>query len=115
MLTETKIFAIHDVMTLVSMMVQRLVPETLQEELILSRAGYREIDNYFFFSTFRDEMGEFTYDVYKLENQRSFGTAARYIKQNWDELESGELIDIEYILGEIDEDQITRFEDEFTF
>jgi hypothetical protein len=43
------------------------------------------------------------YDPYEWVGARTMRVAHQYIEENWDQLESGEVIDVEFILGETDE------------
>lgn len=43
--------------------------------------------------------GTFCYDIYDWED-RTMHTAHEYIRDNWENLESGDVIDVQFILGE---------------
>ena len=40
------------------------------------------------------------YDPYHWDNHRTMGNAHNYIAEHWDELKSGDVVDVEFILGE---------------
>jgi len=40
------------------------------------------------------------YDPYNWDNPRTMGNAHRYIEQHWDDLQSNDVVDVEFILGE---------------
>lgn len=44
--------------------------------------------------------------------ERTLGTSCQYIMENWDELKNGQVIDVEYVLGEVSKPKISqRLED----
>ena len=40
------------------------------------------------------------YDPYNWDNLRTMGNAHHYIAEHWDELHDGDVIDVQFILGE---------------
>jgi len=40
------------------------------------------------------------YDPWKWTGNRTYNTAHQWIEQHWDEIESGAVVDVEFILGE---------------
>jgi hypothetical protein len=40
------------------------------------------------------------YDPYNWDNPRTMGNAHRYIAERWDELKDGDVVDVQFILGE---------------
>jgi len=81
-------------------------PEAEAEAWLLRRAGYgTEGPPYLvLFSRLGPNPEEVQYDPYKWsdlrKNIRTIPEAHRYISEHWDELESGAVIDVEFILGE---------------
>jgi hypothetical protein len=127
----TKLFEIRDRGTFMPMMAVRLmvrdtafrhntgrspivVPNQMAiddnaEEWLLRRAGYgREQINdhggdtepYVIFIRLVEVDAE--YDAFSWQNQRTLGVAHRYIIEHWNELVSGQVIDVQHILGESD-------------
>jgi molybdenum-dependent DNA-binding transcriptional regulator ModE len=47
-----------------------------------------------------DGTGSLMYDSRKWADSRTYGVAHTYIENNWDDLDNGAVIDVEYILGE---------------
>lgn len=53
------------------------------------------------------ELNEAHYDAYHWEDRTRF-TAHQYIQENWEKLKSGDVIDVEYILGETTEPKMSQ-------
>lgn len=76
---------------------------TPEERYLLRRAGYSESSKPLVLLCRLDacgQQGAASYDPYSWGMARTMGTAQEYICQHWGELESGEVIDVECILGE---------------
>jgi hypothetical protein len=68
-----------------------------REFKLLERSGYGQ--RLILFG--RLEGGEFSFDPYDHKGgARTVAEAHRYIAEHWDDLESGTLIDVEFVLGE---------------
>lgn len=95
---NSKMFEVRDRGTCISVVATKLQSPNKSEEFLLGRAGFHGNG---FPSVLLTHMETFesTYDAYKWNN-RSMMTAHRYIQQNFDNLETGDVIDVEYILGE---------------
>jgi hypothetical protein len=68
------------------------------DEYLLRRSGYRS-EYQTVLLTRLDGSGKAHCDPYDWED-RTFKTAHNYIQNNWDALTSGDVIDVEFILGE---------------
>ena len=113
MYAESKLFAVHDRATLIAVLAQRFSPDNAEEEAIMARAGFGDPESYDFFVKMAGDVQEFSYDPFAFSDQLTLGSAARYIRSNWDELDSGMMLDAEVIRGEKDPDEAHRFEDEY--
>ena len=96
---ETKLFEVRDRGTCMSVMATAM--DTMancseRERKILKHAGYGR--RLILFGVAHG--GPFSYDPYDWGNERTRFTAHRYVEQNWDDLSSGEVIDVPFILGE---------------
>ena len=69
------------------------------EEFMLRRAGYSLESPLVALSYAKADGRPFDYDPYSWSN-RTMQTAHRYIQEHWNELESGDVVDVEFILGE---------------
>lgn len=99
----TKAFEIRDRMTFIPVIATRLASEHAAESYLLGLAGYGQLT----------QSGEPWVLVLRLVDSancfdpRDWGFGSRtmvvahdYIEKNWDLLETGSVIDVEYILGE---------------
>lgn len=95
---ETKLFEVRDrgtCMSVIAIKIDALGSED-RERKILRHAGYGRA--LILFGTAKG--GPFYYDPYSWGNERTRFTAHKYVEQNWDDLSSGEVIDVPFILGE---------------
>lgn len=98
---KCKIFEIRDRSTCLAVTAMQMHSTEEAEKYLLARAGFPS-DGYATVVLTNLETFESTYDAYKWDN-RSLREAHKYIQQNFNSLESGDVIDIEYILGETKE------------
>jgi hypothetical protein len=98
----TKMFEIRDDGTLMPVIAIKFEPADDRERAVLYRGGYGgtadEQGRYIYLINLNNEEG--STDPYEHRRGRTRLEAHRYIKQHFDELPPGALIDIEYILGE---------------
>lgn len=98
---ETKLFEVRDRGTLIAVITIRLGCRNEQERYLLSRCGYgkqkEEQEKYVLYAGLQEY--EMQYDPFKQPN-RTRHVSHKYILEHWDKLTSGEVIDVEYILGE---------------
>jgi len=103
---ETKTFEIRDVGTFIPMVgilmaggpFHPTLTGRVRDEPLLRRAGYGAHSRLVLFTRL-DGGGKAHHDPYAW-GDRTYSTAHNYITENWDKLESGALIDVEFILGE---------------
>jgi len=108
---ETKLFEVRDRATFIPCFGIRMCaepdPETWPqahlgmeaEAYLLRRAGFGFEEPLVLFG--RLDGGECNYDVYCWKSgSRTMREAHRYVQEKWEELRSGDVIDIEYILAE---------------
>ena len=98
---KSKIFEVRDKGTLVPVMatmVSNNTGEDSYEDSLMTRAGYGTFGMVIMTIL---ATGESTNDPYKWDNSsRTFREAHQYIYLNYYKLNSGDVIDVEYILGE---------------
>lgn len=97
---KIKLFEIRDRATFIPAMAILLDGDTTNaEEYLLHRAGYgrRPSRNYVYLINL--ESGKGNYDPFKW-NGRTMIEAHRHIFANFDNMESGDVVDVEYIIGE---------------
>lgn len=101
---QVKLFEIRDRATFIPAMAVKLDGScTSQEDWLLSRAGYgpcNSKDRYYVYLTNLVD-GTTQYDKYRWDGfSRTMTSAHGYILDHFDELISGQVIDVEFILGE---------------
>jgi hypothetical protein len=68
-----------------------------RDYLLLRRAGYGP-DRCILFGPLAG--GDFTYDPYEHKSLRTIPAAHVYVEKEWDNLKSGDIIDVQFIVGE---------------
>ena len=98
---ETKTFEILDRMTFIPALAIRLEPGNEADRYLLARAGYGLIpeEQREYIVLMRLATCEAQHDP-EVWGGRTMPTAHRFIRDNWVVLESGVVIDVEFILGE---------------
>lgn len=100
MRTEAKLLAILDRCTCIPLIATRYHPATAREAAMFRRHGFKSDpgDDYTFFYLPNEDLC--SYDPYRMGHDYTVGTACRYVREHWDEIESGAAIDSEFIRGE---------------
>lgn len=98
---ETKLFEVR--MTFVPVICIKCSPEGEEEHYLLVMAGYglqvKTIEQNILYAKLAG--GEMTADAFEIcQGNRTHTAAHQYIIQSWDGLKSGDVIDVEFILGE---------------
>lgn len=100
---QVKLFEIRDKATFIPMMAIKLAANSEADRYLLSRAGYgrsNELFNrYVLLAQINGDCGKITNDPYEWGG-RTYPVAHQHIIDHWGELESGAVIDVEFILGE---------------
>ena len=98
----TKLFEIRDRLTFVPALAIQLDSPTEAERYLLSRAGFGNKDvglwNYIVLWPMHLDFHVATTDPGYWDD-RTYQTAHYHIMENWDSLKSGDVIDVEFILG----------------
>jgi hypothetical protein len=101
---QTKLLEIRDRGTTISALALRLVAVTEAERYLVVRAGYGsspdEQRQYVLLLDLNGGAGEFHSDPYAWRGGRTLHLAQLYINEHFDQLESGQVIDIEFLCGE---------------
>ena len=101
---KTKLFEIRDRGTFMPAMATQAKSSDEKETYLLRSSGFSNsplIVLYFL------ELNEGHWDAYHW-GDRTRHYAHNYIQQNWDALESGDVIDVEYVLGETPEPKVSQ-------
>lgn len=102
---QPKTFEIRDRATFIPAIALRLDPGTDRDRYLLARAGYgrlRSVQSGYILLSCNVSGGT---DIIMNSDPnawggRTFPVAHRYIIEHWDELESGAVVDVEFIMGE---------------
>lgn len=103
MKTETKFIALLDRMTCIPCLAMRYTAESIGERAMFKRHGFggSPDDRYTFF--YLPNSGECSYDPYKLGDDYTVGTCCSHIRDHWDDIKSGSVVDAEFLRGEVKE------------
>lgn len=101
----TKLFEVRDIATYIPVMASKMDPSNEAERYLIARAGYgtvpSEQNEYIMLVPIDGGCSRATTDPYNYPTGiRTLREAHKYIKEHFDELENGAVIDIEYIMGE---------------
>ncbi len=98
---ETKLFELRDKATFIPIIAIKMRSNESQEKWLLRRAGYGE-DFDLFLVTALNGYSQARYDKFEWQN-RTWTYAHDHIEKNWNSLNSGDVIDVEYLLNETKE------------
>jgi hypothetical protein len=104
---QTKLFEIRDRQTMIPVMATKMTPEDEPQRYLLARAGYgrtrEEQAKYVIVTKLAGDCFASNYDPYGWrDGGRTMNQAHIHISRNFDALETGSVIDVEFILGETD-------------
>lgn len=105
----TKLLEIRDEGTCIPAMATEAVGDTVEQDAILRRAGYGENRCIILQHLHK---GEATYNPYDWRN-RTWNVAHKYIIENWDHLSDGEVVDVQFILGETAEKKTSEIQEAY--
>ena len=106
---KIKMFELRDKGTFIPVMCIKMDSRGAhQEDYLLGRAGFGK--HTYLVQLVWMSAGKTQYDPFKW-NDRTFYTAHKYITENWDKLISGDVIDVEFILGETDKPKKSESEE----
>jgi hypothetical protein len=102
---DVKILEIRDEGTLIPAIAFRLNPKNEAERFLLGYAGFGsdpkvQREGYVFLARLKG--GDLNYDLYNWGGSRTMKTAHWYIKDHFDTLEPGQVVDVQHILKEKD-------------
>lgn len=105
-----KVLEIRDRMTYIPVLAIKMKSEDTKERYHLGRAGYGE--DYPLILVVKMDGVEATYDPYKWKNDsRTMLNAHLYIQVHFEEFKTGDVIDVEFILGESKTPKISEMGD----
>lgn len=97
----SRTFEIRDASTFIPVLAVKLDPGCEADRYLLSRAGYQSPSEYVWLAKLDGGEWRSTSDPYEWPGgARTMKVAHAYIIQEWNNLKSGDVIDVEWILGE---------------
>lgn len=96
---KTKIFEIRDRATFIPVLCTKLKSYDQREASLLGAAGYSAESNFVMVTELENPKNT-QYSCYYGRNDRTFTVAHQHIEENFDSLKTGDVIDVEFILGE---------------
>lgn len=99
---QTKTFELLDKGTFIPMIAVLMEPEEPGDLYLLRRSGYRLGDGFVMFCRMDADGSarQASADPYGWGVNRTYTPAHLYIQEHWGELKSGDVIDVEFLLGE---------------
>lgn len=104
---ECKLFELRDKGTFIPMMAVRIEITSRSGSYLLRRAGWGAGDHAVYFMDLEGRHG-CQYNRFEWRNPRTFGVSHDFIIRNWDDLRSGDVIDVEFILEETEEGKVSE-------
>lgn len=108
-MTDIKLLEIRDRATFIPAFALTTTPANEGQRYLLRRAGYscQPTDNLILFGYLHT--GKCHYEPYKWGGaSRTMPAAHKYIEEHWDDLKDGDVIDVEFILGETTQPKISE-------
>lgn len=103
---QTKALELRDAATFIAILAINIVDENPSQHWLIHRCGY-DGQGVNIMVTRLDGSGKATNDPYEW-GDRTFANAHHYIIENWNDLRDGDVVDIEFILGETKEPKISE-------
>ena len=100
---EVKMLEVRDSGTFIPVLCIRPVPDNEGQRYLLRRDGYRGNSDESCIIIVKAQCRGCSYDPYNWSgDSRTMPNAHAYIEKHWHDLRDGDVIDVEYILGESD-------------
>lgn len=104
---QVKLIEIRDRITFIPAMAIRLWPRNDAERYLLARSGYgltpSDHREYVILVKINGDVLEANHDPHGWNSPRTLPTAHSYVVTHWDEIHSGDVVDVEFLLGETTE------------
>lgn len=108
---EVKLFEIRDAATFIPIMCIKLSSRNEEERYLLARAGYGQLaevhKTYVMMIQIAGGAGQAICDFCDW-NGRTYYESHHYIYENWNVLKSGDVIDVEYIIGKSSQPKVSE-------
>lgn len=109
---ETKAFEIRDSATFIPVIAVRMISTHPKERYLLWRSGYGSSAPLVLLCRMAADGCAFqaSYTPFSWGTSRTLTVAHQYIETNWDKLTTGDVIDVEFILGETPQPKLSEAE-----
>jgi hypothetical protein len=97
---EIKCLEIRDSATFIPVICIRPVAVNAEQLYLLRRDGYRADEDEDFIIMIDAQCRGVNYDPFNWHDRRTKATAHHFIRENWALLRDGDVVDVEFILGE---------------
>lgn len=105
---EIKILELRDSATFIPVICIRPVAENESQLYLLRRDGYRGDASECCIIMIDAQCRGVAYDCYDWKDRRTKGTAHNFIAEHWQELKDGDVVDVQFILGETEKPKISE-------
>jgi hypothetical protein len=107
---EIKTLEVRDRATFIPVIAVRVVPRSSSEKYLWNRAGFNTDSgsSLILLGRINDLHLEFFPPVW---SNRTMSTVHEYLQNSWDEVETGQVLDVEFILGETDKPKTSERKD----
>ena len=106
---EVKALEVRDRGTLIPIVCVRPVAANEEQRYLLRRDGYRADDTEHCIIVINAQCRGVSYDPYNwADGSRTMQAAHQFIESNWSSLKDGDVIDVQFILGETDKPKISE-------
>ena len=104
---ETKTFEVRDSMTFIPVLATRVADgNNAKDSYLMRRAGFRN-EAALFVTRLTDNETQFDKNAWA-NGTRTLPVAHEFIRENWHDLKSGQVIDVEFILGLSEEPKVSE-------
>lgn len=111
---EVKCLEIRDAMTFVPVICLRPTPDNEAQRYLLRRDGYSGNERERCIILIDAQCRDCAYDPYDWpHNPRTQRVAHKFIEDNWHTLKDGDVVDVEFILGETKQPTVSERDDEW--
>ena len=107
---EVKMLEVRDAGTFIPVLCIRPVPDNAEQRYLLRRDGYSGTENESCIIVVKAQCQGCSYDPYDWKDSRTMANAHYYIEHNWSTLRDGDVVDVEFILGETQSKKLSERE-----
>lgn len=102
-----KFLEVRDYATLVPVMAVIMHSNNQKEQAVIASAGFSRGSHLVMMQSLLGKVSNYDYVSW---GDRTLQLAHKYIQENWDSLSSGDVVDVEYILGESDKPKVSEIQ-----